>query len=119
VELTEAGTLLGGRADAIAARMSAARADLRAYAAVASGILRVGTYQSVGARILPTLLSRLSATWPGIEVQLRESSDDQGLLGLIESGELDLTFAVVPLAIGPFDWVELMRDPYVLMVAAG
>jgi len=119
VELTEAGTLLLGHADAVAARLSAARADLRAYAAGASGILRVGTYQSVGARILPTLLSRLSATWPGIEVRLRESSDDQGLLDGIGSGELDLTFAVSPLPEGPFESVDLLRDPYVLMVAAG
>jgi DNA-binding transcriptional LysR family regulator len=119
VELTEAGTMLLGHADAIVARLNAARADLRAYAAGTSGILRVGTYQSVGARILPTLLSRLSATWPDIEVQLRESNTDEGLLGLIESGELDLTFAVLPLAEGPFDRIELLRDPYVLMVAAG
>ena len=119
IELTEAGTLLLRHADAIAARLSAARADLQAYAAGASGILRVGTYQSVGARILPTLLSRFSMSWPGVEVQLRESYDDQRLLGLIESGGLDLAFAVLPLPDGPFDYVELLHDPYVLMVAAG
>src|SRR5664279_5672793 len=56
VELTEAGTLLLRHADAIVARMQAARADLRAYAEGATGVLRVGTYQSVGARVLPATL---------------------------------------------------------------
>ena len=119
VELTEAGRLLLRHADAIAARLSAAQADLRTYAAGASGILRVGTYQSVGARIVPSLLSRFSASWPGVEVELRESNEDLRLLALVESGELDLAFAVLPLPEGPFDCVELLHDPYVLMVAAG
>src|SRR5512137_2003955 len=52
VSLTEAGEILVRHADAIAARLSAARADLNAYAEGAVGTLRVGTYQSVSARIL-------------------------------------------------------------------
>jgi DNA-binding transcriptional LysR family regulator len=49
-------------------------------------------------------------------VSLTESADDEELLGLIERGELDLTFADLPLTDGPFDSIELMRDPYVLVV---
>src|ERR671937_348312 len=37
---------------------------------------------------------------------------------IVARGELDLTFADLPLVDGPFDAVELLRDPYALVVAA-
>src|SRR5205823_9292436 len=37
----------------------------------------------------------------------------------LEHGELDLTFADLPLREGPFDSVEVLTDPYVLLVQAG
>ena len=51
-----------------------------------------------------------------MNVTLTESADDLELLGLVERGELDLTFADLPLTDGPFESVELLRDPYVLVV---
>ena len=118
VELTEAGALLMKHADAIAARMQAVRADLRAYSEGESGLLRVGTYQSVGARVLPAALGIFTGQWPGVEVRLVETNSDSGLLNLVESGDIDLSFAVYPLSEGPFEGVELLRDPYVLVVQA-
>src|SRR5919197_926282 len=50
VSLTEAGRLLLTHADAIAARLAAAQADLTALAEGESGALRVGVFQSVGQR---------------------------------------------------------------------
>ena len=116
VSLTEAGALLLTHADGIAARLRAAQADLSALGAGDAGPLRIGTYQSVGARVLPTLLRSFHADWPKIDVTLVESADDRELLALIESGEVDLSFVVFPLRPGPFESVELMRDPYVLLV---
>jgi len=116
VELTEAGAMLVAHADAIAARLGAAHADMRAYAAGTSGTLRVGMYQSVGARILPTVISRFAVAWPGVEVQLQETNED---VHLIETGDLDLGFTVLPLPDGPFAWAELLRDPFVLLAAVG
>jgi DNA-binding transcriptional LysR family regulator len=98
--------------------MEAAWADLQALAEGDAGTLRVGTYQSVGARILPELMRRFTAVRPGVELQLTESSDDEELLALLERGELDLTFTVMPLPDGPFAGRELMSDPYVLLVGA-
>jgi DNA-binding transcriptional LysR family regulator len=119
VSLTEAGGLLLRHADAIAARLQAAQADLLALDAGDAGPLHIGTYQSVGARILPTLLREFAAAWPNVEVTLRESADDRELVQLVERGELDLSFVVLPLDPGPYETVELMRDPYVLVVPAG
>lgn len=119
ISLTEAGQLLLTHADGITARLRAAQADLSALGAGDAGPLRIGTYQSVGARVLPTLLRSFRGEWPKIDVSLVESSDDRELLALIESGEVDLSFVVFPLRPGPFDSVELMRDPYVLLVPKG
>lgn len=118
ISLTEAGRLLLRHAESITARLKAAQADLRALADGAAGPLRVGTYQSVGARILPTVLNRFLAEWPQVEITLSESTDDGELLALVERGELDLTFSMLPLPPGPFEFLELMRDPYVLVVRA-
>src|SRR5881397_4329443 len=52
VDLTDAGRLLLRHADAIVAQLDAAQADMSAFAEGAAGPLRVGIFQSVGARIL-------------------------------------------------------------------
>jgi molybdate transport repressor ModE-like protein len=118
VSLTEAGRLLLTHADAIAARVAAAQADLTALAEGQAGTLRVGVFQSVGQRILPEVMRRFLRSWPQVKVTLTESADDAELLSLVERGELDLTFSDLPLVEGPFESVELMRDPYVLVVPA-
>src|SRR2546430_216632 len=65
VELTEAGRLLLGHADAIESRLGAAEADFRAYAAGRSGSLRIGIYQSVANKVLPEGMRRSPAGWAG------------------------------------------------------
>ena len=118
VEPTEAGLLLLGHADAIVARLDAARADMAALAEGSAGTLRVGIYQSVGARLLPALVRRFREQWPLVGVRVREESSATDLLRLLEHGELDLTFADLPLPEGPFEWAEILQDPYVLLVSA-
>ena len=119
VSLTEAGRLLLKHADAIAARVAAAQADLTALGDGEAGTLRVGVFQSVGQRILPELMRRYLLAWPQVKVSLTESANDEELLTLVERGDLDLTFSDLPLPEGPFESVELLRDPYVLVVASG
>ena len=118
VSLTDAGEVLLRHAEAIVARLDAARADIAALRAGETGSLRVGTYQSVGARVLPEVMRRFLKDWPGIELGLSEPATDPELYGLIESGELDLAFCSPPLPDGPFEMLELMSDPYILLVPA-
>lgn len=118
ISLTEAGMLLLRHADAMLSRLRAAEADLGALASGEAGRLQVGTYQSVGRRILPTLMREFAVSRPLLEIRLIESATDLELLPLVESGELDLTFALLPLSDGPFEAVELLRDPYVLIAPA-
>jgi molybdate transport repressor ModE-like protein len=117
VTLTEAGRLLVRHAAAIVARLDAARADLASLSAGEAGSLRLGTYQSVGQRILPMLLRRFARAWPKVDLRLTENDDDE-LVGMIERGDLDLAFADFRLWEGPFEWIDLLHDPYVLLVQA-
>jgi DNA-binding transcriptional LysR family regulator len=118
ISLTEAGRILLRHAEAIEARLLAAKADMEALEAGDAGRLRVGTFQSVGVRVIPTLLRRFGQTHPQVEIVLRESPDEDTLLGLVERGELDLTFMTLPVDSDPLEDVELLRDPYVLVVPA-
>jgi molybdate transport repressor ModE-like protein len=118
VSLTQAGRLLLRHADAIVAQLDAAQADMAALAQGEAGPLRVGIYQSVGVHLLPALLRRFREDWPRVELHLQHSVEDEQPLRALERGELDLTFADLPLPEGPFEAVEVVRDRYVLVVAA-
>ncbi len=118
VRLTAAGERLLEHAEAIVSRLAIARADLAALADGATGSLSVGCFQSAGARILAPMLGTFATRSPGIGLTLREAADDGALLSAVGAGELDLTFVVFPLQDGPYRTVELLRDPYVLLVRA-
>jgi molybdate transport repressor ModE-like protein len=116
--LTEAGEALLRHADAIIAHVHAAAADVEALADGRAGRLRVGTYQSVSARILPPIVKEFTQRLPDVKLELREARDDAELYGMLERAELELSFGLLPAPEGPFEAIELMRDPYVLVVAA-
>jgi DNA-binding transcriptional LysR family regulator len=115
VIVTPAGELLLRHARGIVARLQAARADLEALSSGVGGTLRIGTFQSVGSKVLPALLRQFTPDWPHVEVTLEEE-DDRVLFDRVESGELDLTFGVLPVGDGPLEVFELLRDPYVAVV---
>jgi DNA-binding transcriptional LysR family regulator len=116
VTLTEAGAVLLRHAEAIGERVDAARADLDALRDGRRGALRVGIFQSVGARVIPHLVPRFASAWPDVEVALYDSSCDEVLCRRVEAGELDLTFAILPPIDGPYASLDLIADPYRLLV---
>jgi DNA-binding transcriptional LysR family regulator len=115
---TDAGDRMLRHAARLSAQLQAAEAELTALAEGTANTLRVGTFQSVSISVLPDAVRRLIEERPGIEVRLHEASWDHVLLDLVERGRLDLAFAVVPPQ-GPFEHVELIRDPYLLLVPEG
>jgi DNA-binding transcriptional LysR family regulator len=119
VELTEAGRLLLVHTTSIESRMRAAEADINSLAAGRTGTLRVGIFQSASSKVLPEVLRRFKARWPDVDVALKEAGRDDELERPVERGELDVSFGVEPVPEGPFEVRRLLRDPYVLVVAAG
>jgi DNA-binding transcriptional LysR family regulator len=119
VTLTEAGALLLGHAHAIGTRLAAAEADIDALEEGERGTIRLGSFQAVGARILPEVLRRYNTVAPDVSIQLTESVTDLELVDKIERAELDLAFAVEPLQEGPFETAPLLRDSFLVIVPAG
>lgn len=117
--LTEVGTALLEHARAVLGRLRTAEADVRAVLAGENGVLRVGTLQSVGTRVLPDVLRRFHVERPQVEVSLRESHDPAILLQLVADGELDATFAELPLPEAGFLHEEVLVDPILLLAPAG
>ena len=118
VSLTDAGELLLAHAETILSRLQAAQADMADHLQGASSTIRAGITQSIGVRILPSLMQRYSERWPDVQLLPVESTSDLELYGLVESGELDVGFVELPAPDGPFETFELMTDPYVLLVRA-
>jgi molybdate transport repressor ModE-like protein len=116
--LTDAGRLVLAHASAILARAQVADVELRDLGGGRFATIRLGLFPSVGARIVPPLLQRLVHSWPELDIKLVEAASDRKLLEQIEAAELDLAFAMLPLREGPFAAVEVIHDPYVVLVAA-
>lgn len=116
--LTPVGEIVLRHADALMARVRAAASDIAAQAGGVSGELRIGAYQRVSSRIVPQVLRTFSRDWPETKVRLVEVPDDRAALSRLEAGVLDLAFVTMPATEGPFETLELLREPYVLLVAA-
>ncbi|GAA2400382.1 LysR family transcriptional regulator [Actinomadura vinacea] len=117
ISLTAAGERLADHARAILRRAELAEADVRATLDEGAPTVRLGTFQSVAVRVLPTLLRRFQERRPDVTVELVEHAGDEGLLDLVERGHLDLAFALLPVGDGPFAWRHLMNGEYVLITA--
>jgi DNA-binding transcriptional LysR family regulator len=118
VGLTPAGELLLAHAESILSRLQAAQADLGGFLDRGRGELRVGITQSIGVRILPSLMQRYSERWPEVQLRPREAAGDLELYEGVERGELELAFVELPVPDGPFEAFELLTDPFVLLVRA-
>ncbi len=117
--VTDAGRILLRHMSAIEARLIAAKSEIDALAQGIVGELRVGAYESVGARLLPELIGRFREAYPGVHVEVDEALSDLYLMRSLGRGVLDLAFTLLPLPPGPFEARTVLRDPWILVVQAG
>ncbi len=118
VELTPAGRLLLGHAEAVLDRLALAGRELAELTAGRGGRLAVGTFQSVLVRLLPRLVGQLVAETPDVELSVVEA-DWPELLELVLSGELDVAFAIAGEVDDRFETVPVLEDPYLLLQPPG
>jgi DNA-binding transcriptional LysR family regulator len=118
VGLTPAGSLLLGHAQPVLARMRIAHTQLGALAEEGARTVRVGTFQSVGVRILPGAAARLAESHPDLHLEIHERPDAIALVELVRQGTVDVAFCALPLPEGPFTSEELLDDHYLLLVPA-
>jgi DNA-binding transcriptional LysR family regulator len=116
VTLTPAGESVLNHASWVLDRLDVARRELDRLATGDSGHIGIGTFQSAGARLLPGVLAAYHAAWPALTIAIHNETTDGELLGLVQSGAIDVAF-VAHATFGPaFDHVELLIDRYVALV---
>lgn len=116
VALTPAGRLLLHHVESILERLQDAQDDLQALVEGRAGVLRVGAFQSIATRVFPHVLPGFVHALPTVRIVPTETQSDVPLFDLVERGQVDLAFCQLPLLDGPFDCIELMEDPFVLLL---
>jgi DNA-binding transcriptional LysR family regulator len=112
---TDAGRILLDHMNAIESRLTAAKTDIEALAHGTVGPLRVGTFESVGTRLLPDIIGRFGKEYPLVRVAVEDATLDLELLKTLERGGFDLVFSNLPLPPGPFAATVVLNDPWVLV----
>jgi molybdate transport repressor ModE-like protein len=118
VGLTEAGSVLLEHSEAVLARLRMAQAQLDALGQGRAGTLRVGTFQSVGIRVLPHVAASVAETHPDLHLEIHEVGCDLELADRVMQGDLDVTFCTLPIPNGSLETEQLLEDPFLLLVPA-
>jgi DNA-binding transcriptional LysR family regulator len=92
VRLTEAGNALVCHADAIITRLAAAEAELEAIAGLRGGRLRLASFPTAGATLVPLAIAEFSRRHPAVELTLLEAEPEESLPA-IKAGDLDVALA--------------------------
>jgi DNA-binding transcriptional LysR family regulator len=103
IRLTEAGRALVEHTEGILASLAAAEADIQAIAGVRGGMLRLASFPTAYATIMPAAIGGFRRRHPGVELTLTEA-DPLASLARLKSGELDLALLF------EYDYVPLPED---------
>jgi DNA-binding transcriptional LysR family regulator len=122
VRLTEAGAALVRHADVILARLADAEAELEAIAGLRGGRLRLVSFATAGATIMPRAIALFRERHPGVELTLEPAEPDEALARL-KSGEADIGLNIdAPFCAIDDDGIErthLLDDPMYVVLPSG
>ena len=120
IRLTEAGRILVGHTEAILGRMAAARTQIDAVARLQAGRLRIGSFSTANATVVPRAIAAFSRDHPGVELSLTEGVSSS-LIPRLRAGELDVSVATDPSGHELEDLVvaELVEDPMLVALPLG
>src|SRR5271163_1588543 len=115
VSLTAAGQTLVGHAEGILARLESAEAALGAIAGLRGGRLRMASFPSAGATLMPLAIATFRARHPDVELTLAEGEPEQ-IAPRLRAGEIDLAllFEFGDAGNDELTRVELFEDPLYL-----
>ena len=117
VSLTAAGQTLVGHAEGILARLDAAEASLAAIAGLRGGRLRMASFPTAGATLMPLAIATFRASYPDVELTLAEGEPEE-IVPRLRAGELDLAllfeFDGETAALADMTRIELLEDPMYL-----
>jgi DNA-binding transcriptional LysR family regulator len=122
IRLTSAGQALVTHADAILARLDDAEQELAAIAGLRGGRLRVASFQSAGATLVPRALAEFHRRHPDVELSANTAEVPQAHEWL-RSGEIDVAivmdFEGEPLMLPDLEVQFLLGDPYFVALPSG
>lgn len=118
VTLTPVGRLCLRHAEVITDRLDQLRADIDALQTGRGGRLACGTFQSVSVELLPTIVGRVLAETPDLQVRVDEAAENEPLMASLIAGDLDVVFLAGPVAEPRIDIINLGDDPFVVVLAA-
>jgi DNA-binding transcriptional LysR family regulator len=115
LRLTEAGRALVAHTEGILARLTAAEEEIRAIAGLRGGSLRLASFPTAYATIMPPAISEFRRRYPAVDLTLTEA-DPLASMARLRAGELDLAllyeYDFVPLPADPsLELVPLLREP--------
>lgn len=93
VRLTEAGRTLVEHAHLILAELAAAEASLAEIASLRAGRLRMASFATAGATLLPQAIATFWKRHPGVELSL-DQADPEESVERLRAGDLDLALTV-------------------------
>jgi DNA-binding transcriptional LysR family regulator len=89
VRLTDAGSALLRHAEAILAQQTIAERELEAIASLSGGRVRMATFPSAGAALIPAAASLFSARYPDVELSVLEAEPEESM-PMLRAGELEV-----------------------------
>jgi DNA-binding transcriptional LysR family regulator len=123
VRPTEAGERLREHAALLLGQVATAEEELRAFAGLLTGTVRVGAFLTACTSFVPPALARFEAAHPDVKIEL-EQLDPAQALPRLRAGELDV--AVIWEAFGEnggpdesFERLHLGHDPYRIVLPPG
>lgn len=123
VRPTAAGRLLADHASRLLDGLAEAEAALAALNAGELGVLRMASFATAGAELVPPALARVHDQLPGVDITVRVAEREEAL-ALLRSGMLDLAVIeaheTTPVRTDTgFDVVPLLSDPFRLVLPRG
>jgi DNA-binding transcriptional LysR family regulator len=127
VRLTDAGRALVDHADVVLARLAAAEAELEAIAGVRGGRVRIASFSTAGASLVPPALALFEQRHPEVELHFVEE-DPEEAIQMMRAGDLEVAVVFEFHDLSPTEWdriytgVELhhlIDDPMYLALPRG
>jgi len=122
VQLTPAGQVLLSYAEGIIARLHAAEAEMAAIAGLRGGQLRMASFPTAGATLMPLAIAIFRAQHPEVELSLAEGEPEE-IAPRLSAGEFDIAllfeFEGTSQSLGPdLSRLALFEDPMFLALPA-
>ena len=121
IRLTDTGQALVKHADSILGRIEDAEEELAAIAGLRGGRLRLASFQSAGATLVPRAVAQFHERHPEVDLSMAEIEEPDTVREALRGGEIDLAlvydFEPIPNSLdGELDTTHLIDDPYDVIV---